>query len=1530
MSGKRVWKVIARILEVLLLLVAVLALVLHNHYVQTRLADAFVSTAEKSLRGKVSFSDIRLVPFNTLVIEDLILVETEPLTPCDTLVYAKRLSANFSLRELFRITRQREGGLTLRRLMADGLEVNFAFFAPDEDGNTFNLNRIFRIKNTDNSMEPEEVFDIFSIGRVSLKNSRFRMKNFTPGLQPYSGHGINWADMDLDIPQAKMQNFGYTDGRFHTDIRKLEATDKCGYRVWAEGYMGIAKGLIEIRDAHIWDDLSDLNVVRYSMQYNEADAFEDYLNKVEMNLKLKPSRLAMQTVSAYAVGILCGCPLVFDLGEASGNGIANDLKINSLSFNELYSGISGDVDFSMHRLFGTADDSNIDATIRSLNFSTEEIQKLLSALGLNDIDISDYAKGVKADLSGSANGWIDHLDSKGTLTSNCGSISFEAATRELDRKGDFSFDGKVALNEVDLGRFLNTPSLGQSTLSAHGSGRYEGKITEVELDTLSLGKLVFGGYPYQNIQGKGSYKDGRYDAVITSDDPNATFELTGRLISKDGTYTSDAKLDVKNFDLEKTLIDRRGGGSLVKGKVDLAASLDPSRNIRGSLKASDVSYSTLTQDGNIGDFSLVFLDSAQESDAATTHIMRLTSPSFGKIEYRSSLPVSSFPEFLKGAVISRYAPSVTMTAYDSSKWEGQSFSADAVLFDTQDLLLPLKTDLYIARGTNFSLKLRKRGRLTFDFDSDVLRIGDSRLKDIHLAADNYSGPLRLRNVGGASASLPNLNFTDIELGITAAADTFSLDLFTNGDKIQKALISLGIALQRTPHEDLCIRGTFGESAVGFNDTVWRIKRGSASYDSSGSLNLKDIGMYSGEQSLDVNGGISTVTPSELRLKLDRFDLSSLRNFIHSETFPSISGHLSGDGSYRTPIGDNTGLEVNLYTDMLSLGGSETGTLSVNAIYDDEDERLHFNLIHRNPIGLEDIKVRKEESSADLTSAAKNLQATINFSGFDPALFTPFVKDLAELESGSIDGKVYVGYDFTSRNLDISRSYLTVSDFFTLIPTGIRYKLGADLRGDSKGLEIRSLTLDDNAGGNARLSGRPEALTASLRNLLVVSPSGKSELFEGNLRLSGNANMAGNDGREYRLKSNLSTQGSGNLKIFIGDLGTSETSTVFYLRSTDSEAEEDQRESAYLQARAERKRREQELAEVQHNRGLHFIADVSLTTGPEVSLGAELAGTGDIAISVNGAGTVNLDYDSETEGVSLGGDYTVNEGDFKFSAASLISKDFSISNGSSLRFSGDVMDTDLDITANNTVKASLGPLISDTTSVSTRRDVICTITVSGKLREPQLKFGVDIPNLDPTTAALVQSELNTEDKVQKQFLALVATGSFVPSNQSGVTNQLSTSLLYSSLASFASGQLNSILQSVGIPVDVGLGYTQNEAGNNIVDLNVSTQFFGNRVVVSGTVGNRQYSTTSSDNVVGDIDIEVKLDKAGRFRTKLFSHSADDYTNYLDNTQRSGIGVSYQREFNSIRDFIGEIFRKNRNEEIAEEARRRSSITTIQIQ
>ncbi len=241
-----------------------------------------------------------------------------------------------------------------------------------------------------------------------------------------------------------------------------------------------------------------------------------------------------------------------------------------------------------------------------------------------------------------------------------------------------------------------------------------------------------------------------------------------------------------------------------------------------------------------------------------------------------------------------------------------------------------------------------------------------------------------------------------------------------------------------------------------------------------------------------------------------------------------------------------------------------------------------------------------------------------------------------------------------------------------------------------------------------------------------------------------------------------------------------------------------------------------------------------------------------------------------------------------------------------------MESSLNIDAIYKTKTSLATLIADTTSVSSRRVVECGIKITDKITNPRLKFSINVPDIDPTVKSRVENALSTDDKVQKQFLSLLMSNSFLPDEQSGIVNN--SSLLTSSVSEIMSNQLNNIFQKLNIPLDLGLNYQANERGNDIFDVAVSTQLFNNRVIVNGNIGNRQYSTggTNSD-VVGDIDIEIKLDRPGALRLNLFSHSADQYTNYLDNSQRNGIGLTYQQEFNSFKEFFRKLFSGRKKKE-----------------
>ena len=112
--------------------------------------------------------------------------------------------------------------------------------------------------------------------------------------------------------------------------------------------------------------------------------------------------------------------------------------------------------------------------------------------------------------------------------------------------------------------------------------------------------------------------------------------------------------------------------------------------------------------------------------------------------------------------------------------------------------------------------------------------------------------------------------------------------------------------------------------------------------------------------------------------------------------------------------------------------------------------------------------------------------------------------------------------------------------------------------------------------------------------------------------------------------------------------------------------------------------------------------------------------------------------------------------------------------------------------------------------------------------------------------------------------------------------------------------------------------------------MSTQLFNNRVVVNGNIGNKQTGTSAQTDVVGDLDIEIKIDRSGSLRLNIFSHSADQYTNYLDNSQRNGVGLTYQTEFNNLGQFIRNIFRSKAKRQEARRAEEEALLNAERVE
>jgi hypothetical protein len=165
-----------------------------------------------------------------------------------------------------------------------------------------------------------------------------------------------------------------------------------------------------------------------------------------------------------------------------------------------------------------------------------------------------------------------------------------------------------------------------------------------------------------------------------------------------------------------------------------------------------------------------------------------------------------------------------------------------------------------------------------------------------------------------------------------------------------------------------------------------------------------------------------------------------------------------------------------------------------------------------------------------------------------------------------------------------------------------------------------------------------------------------------------------------------------------------------------------------------------------------------------------------------------------------------------------------------------------------------------------------------------------------------------------------------SNQVVMTQQmvsllvLKTSAFNSPLASSVSSssievitdQLSNMLSQISDNVDIGVKYRSGNAlTDEEVEVELSTSLFNNRVTIDGNVGMYTQGTTqNTNNIVGDVVVDVKITPDGRFRVKAFNKSNQfDISSSYYSAYKQGIGIYYRYEF----DKFSEIFNRRKKKQ-----------------
>ncbi|MFP4488817.1 MAG: translocation/assembly module TamB domain-containing protein, partial [Bacteroidales bacterium] len=324
--------------------------------------------------------------------------------------------------------------------------------------------------------------------------------------------------------------------------------------------------------------------------------------------------------------------------------------------------------------------------------------------------------------------------------------------------------------------------------------------------------------------------------------------------------------------------------------------------------------------------------------------------------------------------------------------------------------------------------------------------------------------------------------------------------------------------------------------------------------------------------------------------------------------------------------------------------------------------------------------------------------------------------------------------------------------------------------------------------------------------------------------------------------------------------------------------------------------------------LNFELDV--TPDAEIQLVFD-SKIGDI-LRARGAGTLNMSIDADGN-FSIFGDYVIEDGDYQLTLGNIFNKNFIVEDGGTISWNGDIRDANIDIRAIYKLRASLEDLLQDET-YKERIPVECHLNMRGSLLNPVIGFDIYLPTADETTRTYLKDVIGSEEEMSRQFLYLLVMNSFYPavSGSSINTSSAGASAMGVTTTEMLSNQLSNWLSQISNDFDIGFSYRPgNEISSQEVEVALSTQLLNDRVIINGNfdVGGEQTSS-STNEISGDFDVEVKLTEKVRFR--VFNRSNDNMM-YETAPYTQGFGLLFRQSFNSF----GDLFRKDKSDMKREE-------------
>ena len=1487
---KRLLRIVLKTLLILIAIPVVISLIFQIPAVQTYTAKIVTNQISKNIDQTITVEKIKLGIFSGISIRNLQVNDHRDQIMLSVVkLSAIPVFADFSFTKV-----------QLTKVSIDSVNFRLGSYEGDPKDNYSIMVNNFRSE----KKEGGSVFKLY-INDIELSNSKVNIFNDNREYDN-SDKMMDYGDIVFLDASANITDFKLIGDSLNFRIDKLSAQEYSGLYVKSlKTDFIVSSSCMEAKNAIAEVNNSSLDL-DFRLDYNSYSSLGSFIDSVVMTGDIRPTIIDISDIGHFS-DILYQMPNEIGvIGDVYGT--VKDLSCTGIKIKYgQNTRVSGDIhfkglpDFFSTHMLG----NNLRITSTPRDFSTFHLP-----ISSKHIDLTQsIPPDEQVTFTGIFDGYYEDFKSQ---------LDFQIKQGKIESQIRFNNKEKIELtttlkaDSIDIGGYLNIKDvLGYTSfnLATQISGtsldnlKYEidGKITNTDLLD----------YNYRRIGISGSYFDDSITASLRVGDKNLMMssDIRSRLGDVPGFSINADIVKANLYDLK--LIDDLPLEFATKAKIELEGTELKTLNTDILLTNNEFVFKT-----NQYLVDTINLSKRTSSDLYTTTTLRSDIANLNAEGYYNMETVAT--SFLN--LINQY--------YNYFEVDDQYTSADSTI----KVDLNIKKTRILTEQFLFGVRIAPNTRLKSDIDFSKKKI-DLTLSSHQLKYNSIKADSTILNLNTVADSLI-LEFAIGNFILKDSTPTDSVvlgvDNFSVSSRIYQDSIIAGLSWDNynPDYKDMGVMEGYiaksadttnlsvGSADIFINNVRWRIDPGNliTSYDNK--TLFKDFNIEAGNSTFKLSGTLPREENDSLVAQFQDWDLANFDLLTKPRNF-YLRGQINGELKLSMIL-DNPTVISNIKIKDFGLNGELLGDATIMNSWDNTDESvfLKTSIIRHGNVGKGEVfnatgyyyPFKKDGNTIDID---------IGFDKFKLKTIEPFLSTFISEMEGTTNGNIKISGTFKkpviTGRANMQRAGMRV------VYLNTRYSFSNSIDFIENGITFDNLVIYDTIGNNAQIDGKLthdyfsdpkfniEITTDGL--LFFDTEEHMNELYYGSAIASGRIDISGSP-TDVKLGINATTQRGTSVTLPL-DYSV-EISDKDYIIFTNND-------TTSLSTRDF-----EELDEYSKSDELNYDINIGLNVTPQAEVGINLP---DDMGSISARGTSNLSLDVKSNGdFSLVGDYIVQNGLFQFRIGNLVNKRFELVQGGRISWSGNPYSANVNIKGLYKVKTSLSSLgieIDSTTSYKNRVTVECYVVLTDELLNPNIRFEIKFPELDPDYQRAVFAELDTTNTamMNQQMISLLVLGTFSFNNAANVS-------LQSSYYNVIANQLSSMLSQISKNVDIGLNYKPgDQVSSEEFEVALSTQLFDNRLTIDGNFGmTYDRSEQSASNIVGDVDIGYKLTPDGQWILKVFNHSnVNSWYNYSGYDQTSpytqGVGIAFRKDFNNIKELFES--KKKRKEQKAEKSENESA-------